>query len=102
MRCVAFKATLWSTAALMSISAWRATTLLLSDISAEWTADAVDTYAGRTAHWTILALITLGYLLHALRRKSKLPRKSRPTMNVRKRLPRYHIARRQHRHASRT
>ena len=71
MRRVAFKATLWSSAALISISVWRATTLLLSDISAEWTADAVDTYAGKAAHWTILALITLGYLLHTLRRKRK-------------------------------
>jgi hypothetical protein len=74
---VASKATLWSTAALLSLSVWRATTLLLSDISAEWTADAVDAYAGKTAHWTILALISLGYLLHTLRGKRNSSRKRR-------------------------
>ena len=103
MRRVALKATLWSTAALLSISVWRATALLLSDISAEWTADAVDTYAGKTAHWTILALITLGYLLHTLRKRAKKTPESthQPRrLAVRARLPHHRPmrARAAHRH----
>src|SRR6185295_8748921 len=54
-------------AALISMSLWRATAMLLSDMSADWAEDALDGCVGRAAHWVVLALVMMGYAVHALR-----------------------------------
>src|SRR5687767_10040045 len=61
------KTFVWSATALISMSAWRATTMLMSDISAEWAEDALDGYAGAAGHWLILVIVMLGYAIHSCR-----------------------------------
>jgi hypothetical protein len=82
MRCVAPRALrfalrlrpalLWSGAALISMSLWRASAMLLSDISADWAEEALDGWVGRAGHWIVLSLVMMGYAVHALRHPAKV------------------------------
>jgi hypothetical protein len=54
---------------LAMLSVWRATAMLLSDVSADVVEDAVDGFAGKLGHWLMLAVVMLGYSVHIMRRK---------------------------------
>jgi len=70
--------------ALMSL--WRAAATVISDLCANYAQDALNSCAGRTGEWLIIAGALAGYAWYSRRRARAL--KSRPRMPARTRVAR--------------